>query len=63
MNWRWVASGVGLLVSGIFAAIMASAHSYTYSDRRLCSVLLVSFGYLFLSNNTRKEAAETPWWW
>jgi hypothetical protein len=63
MNWRWIASGIGLLVSTIFAVVMTSAQGYAYSDRVLCSVLLVSFGYLFLSRNTPKEAANVPWWW
>jgi FtsH-binding integral membrane protein len=63
MSWRWVASGIGLLVTAIFAVVMATAPSYTYSDRRLCSVLLVSFGYLFLSRKPQKEASDTPWWW
>jgi hypothetical protein len=63
MNWRWIASGIGLLVSTIFAVVMMSVQSYAYSDRVWCSVLLASFGYLFLSGNTPKEAAEAPWWW
>jgi len=63
MSWRWVASGIGLLVTAIFAVVMTSLPSYTYSDRRLCSVLLVSFGYLFLSRNPQKEASDTSWWW
>jgi hypothetical protein len=63
MNWRWIASGIGLIVTAVFAVVMTNAQSYTYSDRRLCSVLLVSFGYLFLSHNTHKEPAEAPWWW
>jgi hypothetical protein len=50
-------------VSAIFAVVMTSAQNYAYSDRVLCSVLLVSFGYLFLSRNTPKEAANVPWWW
>jgi FtsH-binding integral membrane protein len=63
MNWRWIASGIGLLVSAIFAVVMTSAPAYSYSDRVWCSVLLALFGYLFLSRNTTKEAAEAPWWW
>jgi hypothetical protein len=63
MNWRWVASGIGLFVSAIFAVVMTTVPAYSYSDRVWCSVLLVSFGFLFLSNNAPKEAAEAPWWW
>jgi hypothetical protein len=63
MNWRWIASGFGLLVSAIFAVVMTSAQSYAYEDRLFCSMLLASFGYLFLSRGTPKEAAEAPWWW
>ena len=37
--------------------------NYSYEDRIFCSMLLASFGYLFLSRNTPKEAAEAPWWW
>jgi hypothetical protein len=63
MDWRWIVSGIGLFVSAIFAVVMTSAQSYTYADRVSCSMLLVSFGYLFLSRDTQKEAAEAPWWW
>ena len=63
MTWRRVASGVGLFVCAIFAMVMTGAQSYAYSDRVLCSVLLASFGYLFLSRHSVTEAADTPWWW
>ena len=63
MNWRWIASGIGLLVCAFFAVVMTAAQSYSYEDRVFCSMLLASFGYLFLSRNTPKEAAEAPWWW
>jgi len=63
MNWRWVVSGIGLLVSAISAVVMTNAQSYAYEDRFFCAMLLASFGYLFLSCNTPKEAAEAPWWW
>ena len=63
MNWRWVASGIGLFVCAIFAVVMTTAQSYTFTDRVFCSALLVSFGYLFLSQNPPTEAAESPWWW
>jgi hypothetical protein len=63
MSWRWIASGIGLLVSAIFAVVMTSARSFAFEDRLFCSMLLASFGYLFLSRNTPKEAADAPWWW
>jgi hypothetical protein len=63
MSWRWIASGAGLFVSAIFAVVMTSAQGYAFEDRLFCSMLLASFGYLFLSRNTPKEAAEAPWWW
>jgi len=63
MNWRWIGSGFGLLVSAIFAVVMTGAQGYAYEDRLPCSMLLAAFGYLFLSRETPKEAAEAPWWW
>jgi hypothetical protein len=63
MNWRWAASGFGLLVSAISAVVMTNAQSYAYEDRLFCSMLLASFGYLFLSRNTPRKASDSPWWW
>lgn len=63
MNWRWIASGIGLFVCVIFAVVMTNAQSYSYEDRIFCSMLLASFGYLFLSRNTPKEVCDAPWWW
>jgi hypothetical protein len=63
MNWRQIASGIGLLVCTVFAIVMTGVPKYSFSDRVWCSVLLVSFGYLFLSRNTQREAVDSPWWW
>jgi hypothetical protein len=63
-NWRFIASGVGLSVCAAYAVVMAVARSYDFVDRICCSILLVSFGYLFLSRNSPQETqAESPWWW
>ena len=45
MNWRWIASGIGLFVCAIFAIVMTNAQTYSYEDRIFCSMLLASFGY------------------
>jgi hypothetical protein len=63
-HWRQIASGLGLLVCTVYAIVMTGGGHYDFSDRLCCSFLLASFGYLFLSRNTAKEAgAEGPWWW
>jgi hypothetical protein len=63
-NWRFIASGAGLGLSAVYAIVMTSGGSYDFADRLCCSLLLVSFGYLFLSRNAPQEAgAESPWWW
>jgi hypothetical protein len=63
-NWRFIASGVGLSVCAARAIVMSVAGSGDLVDRLSCSILLVSFGYLFLSRNSPLEAqAAPPWWW
>jgi hypothetical protein len=63
MNLRWIASGVGLSICAIFAVVMTVTQSYSFADRMFCSLLLVSFGFLFLSQSTPTKASEAPWWW
>jgi hypothetical protein len=63
-HWRQIASGLGLLVCTVYAIAMTGGGHHNFSDRLCVSFLLASFGYLFLSRNTAKEArAEAPWWW
>jgi hypothetical protein len=63
-NSRFIASGIGLSVSVVYAVVITAARSYDFTDKLRCAALLVSFGYLFLSNNSPLEAGtEPPWWW
>jgi len=63
-NWRFIASGVGLGISAAYGVVVAMAGSYDFADRLCCSILLASFGYLFLGNQSPQEAGtEPPWWW
>jgi hypothetical protein len=63
-NWRFIASGVGLSACAAYAIAVTVAGTGDFVDRLCCSILLVSFGYLFLSRNSQQEAqAEPPWWW
>jgi hypothetical protein len=63
-NWRFIASGAGLSVSAVYAIVMTTAGSFDFTDRLCCSILLASFGYLFLSRSSPQGAgAESPWWW
>ncbi len=63
-KWRFIASGVGLGISAVYAVVMTAAGSFDFTDKVCCSLLLVSFGYLFLGNNSPPEAGtEPPWWW
>jgi hypothetical protein len=57
-------SGVGLRVCAAFAFVVTIAGSGDFVDKLCCSILLGSFGYLFLSRNSPQKAqAESPWWW
>jgi hypothetical protein len=63
-NWRFIASGVGLTVSAVYGVLVATTPSFSFVDRLCCSILLISFGYLFLGNKSPLEAGtEPPWWW
>ena len=63
-KWIEVGSAAGLLVTTICAISLMSKPFAGLDARILCSVLLTSFGYLFLSRNTGQEAeADSPWWW
>jgi hypothetical protein len=63
-NWRFIASGAGLSVSAVNAVVVTAAGNYDFTDKLCCAVLLVTFGYLFLSHNSPQGAgAGSPWWW
>jgi hypothetical protein len=62
-NWRFIASGVGLSVSAVYAVVMTAAGRYDFTDKLCCAMLLVSFGYLFLGRNSPQGAGASPWWW
>lgn len=63
-NWRQIASGIGLSLSAVNAVVLTASRTYVLPDRICSSILLVFFGYLFLSRDGTKEpGTEPPWWW
>jgi hypothetical protein len=63
-NWLQIASGIGLALAVVNAVVLAVSRTYFLPDRICGSILLVFFGYLFLSPDRTKEAGtDPPWWW
>lgn len=63
-NWRQIASGIGLTLSAVNAIVLTVSGTFVLLDRICGSILLIFFGYLFLSPDRRANAGtEPPWWW
>jgi hypothetical protein len=63
-NRRQIASGIGLALAVVNAVMLTASRTYFLPDRIYSSILLVFFGYLFLSPDRTKEAGtDPPWWW
>jgi hypothetical protein len=61
-KWLQLGSAIGFVVTTI-CAISILSNPFTALDARIvCSLLLVSFGYLF-SSRAGKKAEDPPWWW
>jgi hypothetical protein len=60
-SWFRVGSAIGFVVTTICAISLLSNPFTALEARIVCSLLLVSFGYLLLDR--AGEAEEPPWWW
>jgi hypothetical protein len=63
-KWIQFGSAIGLVVTTICAISLMSKPLVDLGARRLCAVLLMSFGYLLLSRTPGQQAeTDAPWWW